>query len=382
MNKVIDAYRYFFPVGWGLGVWGVFLWILFPIGWVQYPGQTHPDLMLGGFFLSFVCGFLMTAAPKFTSSFEPTLTEQRTAFALIALLISAVVFYSKIYFYSIVVLIFLFLMIFLIRRFLNRRSSPPDAFLFVGVGVFVGLAGSFGLLLGYTIGLSSFFFQLSRLLFLQAYIFCLVLGVGTRLIPALLGWTEGPQISAPQKKRVKLFAILALVFITSYILEAADLGVWAQVLRTLVIGYIAFSFWKIHKLPARRGIQTWWLWISCWSLLLGQAAMVLFIDYRIHLLHVILVSGLALMTFMIATRVSLAHGKHDLNLERNSKVLFVGALLVSLAGFTRLSAGFAPHIYQSHLIYASYTWILGLVVWAFVFIPKMIHIRDKPFKGN
>lgn len=381
MNKVIDAYRYFFPVGWGLGVWGVFLWIIFPLGWVQYPGQTHPDLMLGGFFLSFVCGFLMTAAPKFTSSFEPTITEQRTAFALIAFLISAVVFFTKIYFYSIVVLIFLFLFIFLVRRFLKRQSNPPDAFLFVGVGVLVGLAGSFGLLLGYTVNLPSFFFQLSRLFFLQAYIFSLVLGVGSRLIPALLGWVESPQVGTNQK-RVKLFLFLAFAFIGSYVLEAAEVGVGAQALRTLVIGYIAFRFWKIHKFPARRGVQTWWLWISAWSLLLGQSAMIFFPSYRIHILHVILVSGLALMTFMVATRVSLAHGKHDLSLEKNSKILFVGALLVSLAGFTRLSAGFAPHIYQSHLIYASYTWILGLVAWAFVFIPKMLSIRERPFKEN
>lgn len=381
MNKVIDAYRYFFPVGWGLGVWGVFLWILFPLGWVQYPGQTHPDLMLGGFFLSFVCGFLMTAAPKFTSSFEPTMAEQRTAFALIALLISAVVFFSKVYFYFTVVLLFLFLMIFLVRRFLKRRSNPPDAFLFVGVGVLAGLTGSVGLLLGYTTNLPSFLFQLSRLFFLQAYIFCLVLGVGSRLIPALLGWVESPQEGSPQK-RVFLFTFLAFAFIGSYILEAAQVGIWAQALRVLVIGYIAFKFWRIHKFPARRGVQTWWLWASAWSLLLGQAAMIFFPDYRIHILHVILVSGLALMTFMIATRVSLAHGKHDLGLEKNSKVLFVGALLVSLAGFTRLSAGFAPHIYQSHLIYASYTWIIGLVVWAFVFIPKMISVRGEPTKES
>lgn len=375
MNKVIDAYRYFFPLGWGLGIWGVLLWLLFPLGWVPYPGQTHPDLMLGGFFLSFVCGFLMTAAPKFTSSFEPTMTEQRTAFALIALLISAVAFFTKVYFYSIVFLLFLFLFVFLMRRFFKRRSNPPDAFLFVGAGVIAGLLGSLGLLLGHTINLPSFLFQLSRLFFLQGYVFCLVLGVGSRLIPTLLGWTETPQVHTG-KSNIKLFAFLVVAFIGSYMLEAAAVGLWAQVLRTLVVGFIAVKFWKLHKIPPRLGFQSLCLWGAGCSLVLGQAALIFFPSHRIHILHVILVSGLALMTLMVATRVTLAHGKHGLEMEKTSKILLIGGGLVSLAGFTRLSAGFAPHIYQTHLIYASYTWILGLVVWAIIFIPKMVRIRE------
>lgn len=375
----MDAYRYFFPIGWGLGIWGVLLWILFPMGWVQYPGLTHPDIMLGGFFLSFVCGFLMTAAPKFTSSFEPTHKEQFAAFGLIGLLVSASIFFSKAYFYSVVIVIFSYLLIFLMRRFLNRKSNPPDAFLFVGVGVVVGLLGSLGMLLNSFLSLPDFLYKLSRLFFLQAYIFCLVLGVGSRLIPALLGWTASPEVAKTQK-RVGLFFGLALLFVGSYMLEALSFGIGAQILRSLVVGFIAFVFWKIHRAPARRGVQPWALWASAWTLLLGQVGMIFFFTYRIHLLHVILVSGLALMTFMIATRVALAHGKHELSLEIKSRALLVGAVLVSLAGLTRLSASFAPDIYQSHLLYASYTWIAGLAVWGWVFLPKVIFVKNRSAK--
>ena len=375
MNKILDGYRYFFPVGWGLGIWGVLLWILFPMGLVQYPGISHPDLMLGGFFLSFVCGFLMTAAPKFTSSFEPTIAEQRVAFGLIALLLASVVFFSKEFFYSVVFLLFSFLTLFLVRRFLNRKGNPPDAFLFVGVGVLSGLLGSAGLLLHQLMDLPSFVAKFSRLLFLQEYIFCLVLGVGSKLIPALLGWSASPQASGG-KRQIKIFSGLAILFVGSYVLEALGHFVSAQVLRTLVVAFVAFRFWKLHRKPERSGIQAWSLWASAWTLLLGQAGMIFFKSYRIHLLHVILVSGLALMTLMIATRVALAHGKHNLVLEKSSKTLLIGGFLISLAGLTRLSAGFAPHIYQTHLLYASYTWIIGMAIWGWVYLPKIIWTKD------
>jgi uncharacterized protein involved in response to NO len=91
-SQPMDAYRYFFPVGWALGIWGVLLWILFPWNLVTYPGLHHPDIMIGGFFLCFVCGFLMTAAPKFTSSFGPTRFEQNFSFALIGILVVSLFF--------------------------------------------------------------------------------------------------------------------------------------------------------------------------------------------------------------------------------------------------------------------------------------------------
>lgn len=374
--RQMDAYRYFFPAGWVMGVWGVLLWILFPWNLVSYPGLRHPEIMSGGFFLFFVSGFLMTAAPKFTSSFDPTEWDQRISFALIAALFLSLLPEERIYFYSVVVLVFVFLAYFLVRRFLNRKSNPPDSFLFVGFGVVTGLLGSVGMFLGEVFNVPSEIYTLARLALLQAYVLCLVLGVGSRLIPALLGWaplpTEGGKVKPP---RLLLFGSLAVLFLGSFVLEAVHFQLLSQLLRAGVMTFIAFFFWKLHRLPSRKAVQSWWLWISAWSLLLGQWGICFLPAYRIHLLHVVLVSGLGTMTLMIASRVILSHGHHGLQWEKNSKGLFFGALLLSLAGFTRLSAGFAPHIYQSHLLYAAYTWILGLVVWGALFLPKVFRIK-------
>ena len=100
----MDAYRYFFPAGWLLGIWGVVLWILFPWNLVSYPGIRHPEIMMGGFFLCFVCGFLMTAAPPFTSTHGPTVKEQRSAWVLIFGLFVSLFPESRLYFFIVVLI--------------------------------------------------------------------------------------------------------------------------------------------------------------------------------------------------------------------------------------------------------------------------------------
>lgn len=371
----IDAYRYFFIAGYVLGLWGVLIWALFHWNLVPYPGIKHPDIMIGGFFLCFACGFLMTAAPKFTASFGPTKSEQNLTWTLIFFLFLSLLPSDAVYFHFVVLALFAFLIFFMVRRFLNRQSKVPDAFLFVGFGLGSGITGSAILLISHFVDVGVKLHALGRLLFLHTYILCLVLGVGSRLIPALLGRGPMPTDMQKMKSQKKTFVLAGILFIGSYMLEAWNATWISQGLRSCLVAFIAFTFWKIHKLPARKSYQSYALWLSAWCLLLGQWALTFLPAYRIHLLHVILVSGLALMTFMIASRVILAHGHHNMDLEIRSKGLFLGALLIGTAGFTRLSAGFAPQIYQSHLFYAACTWILGLLIWGFCFLPKIIKLN-------
>lgn len=371
----MDGYRYFFPAGWLLGLWGVLIWLLFPQGIGAYPGTIHPEVMMGGFLLCFVCGFLMTAAPRFTESYGPSRWEQFLAQALIVLLFVSLIPSSKAYFYFSVLLLFLFLIQFLVRRFFARKANPPDAFIFVGFGIAAGLVGDIILLCGEFVSVPAEVYTLGRLFFLQMYVFALVLGVGSRLIPALLGWAPLPTEKGLPAK-LKVFVILAVAFLGTYLLEVFYLAQVANILRAVVFSVIGFNFWKLYKLPKRKDRQAFWLWVSGWFFVLGQWGIGLVPSFRIHILHVLFIAGLALMTLMIATRVSLSHGKHDMNLEKNSKALLFGALLLILAAFTRLSAGFASHIYQSHLVYASYTWILGLLVWGAVFLPRILRVKS------
>lgn len=371
----MDAYRYFFPAGFLFGIWGVLIWILFSWGVVSYPGLRHPDIMMGGFFLCFVCGFLMTAAPKFLSTFGPTAFELRATWSLIALLSFSLLSSERWYFLAVVTSLFVFLAFYLLRRFFVRKSNPPEPFLFVGVGLSTGLIGSVLLIAFEFVDMNASLYRLGRLFFLQTYILSLVMGVGSRLVPALLGHGAIHKEKG-EKSKLSLFTFLAVLFILSFVIEALYSFFWGNLLKTLVISFLCFSFWKLYKLPKRKGGQPFWLWASGWFLVLGQWCIVFFPQYKIHFLHVVFVSGIALLTFMIAVRVSLSHGKHDMGLEKNSKAILIGGGLIAFAGLTRLSAGLLPHLYQSHLDYAAYTWLIACLIWGFVYLPKMIKVKS------
>lgn len=372
--NTIEAYRYFFPAGWILGLWGVALWLLFPLNLISYPGTLHPQIMMGGFCLCFVCGFLMTAAPRFTASFPPTRLDLFVSAGLLVGLFLAAFSGQILLFHIASLALLLFLLFFFLRRFLNRTQSPPDAFVFVGVGMFCAIFGVILMILADFGGILYSWQTLGRLLYLQAYILALVLGTGSRLIPALLG--RGPLPTEIKKaSSLGIFSALGIAFLASYFLEAFFSVIGGTLLRSVLMTFIIFRFWKIHLLPARKGHQPFWLWVSAWSLLIGQWGQTLSPSNRLHFLHLLFISGLGLMTLMIATRVALSHGGHGTDLEKNSKAIAIGAVLLVLAALTRIFAGFSPAVYQSHLVYAACIWILGLLVWGWVYLPKMVFLK-------
>jgi uncharacterized protein involved in response to NO len=356
-----DLYRFFFPMGWLLGFWGAFLWILFALNFIDYPGALHPEIMMGGFLLCFVSGFLTTAAPKFTDSYPPTITDLRLSVIFTSLLFISLIFHEAVYFRFAVLLQFLFLAWFVGNRFFKRKSNPPVVFLFIGFGLLSGIAGNILLITGH-------FVELGRLLFLHAYVLSFVLGIGSRLIPALLG----AEISNFKMKTV--FAV-AVVFFSSFFIESFISSYYGSMLRSLIILLIAILAWKIHQLPKRKAFQSWGLWISCWSLVIGSLGANFFPDYRIHLLHLVFISGLSMLTLMIATRVSLSHGKHDMSLEMKSRQLQAAIFLFILAALARVSAGFIPTFYEYHLTCAALIWIAGLILWGWAFLPKIIYTK-------
>jgi uncharacterized protein involved in response to NO len=345
-------------MGWLFGFWGAFLWILFSLKFIDYPGALHPEIMMGGFLLCFVTGFITTAAPKFTDSYPPTVMDLRLSVIFTAFQFLSLLSPDPLYFRMAALAQFLFLSWFVANRYFKRKSNPPMVFLFIAFGLFSGIVGIILLMTGLSV-------ELGRLLFLQGYILNYVLGIGSRLIPALLGNDQ-------RNFKFKTVLGIAIAFFATFVIEVFVSALIGSMLRNLIILFIAFYIWKIHKLPKRRGFQAWGLWLSCWSIVLGAFGAALVPDHRIHLLHLVFVSGLSMLTLMIGTRVTLSHGKHDMNLEMKSKHLLATICLFILAGLTRSSAGFMPSLYEHHLGYAALVWIAGLVVWGWVFLPKVL----------
>jgi uncharacterized protein involved in response to NO len=227
--------------------------------------------------------------------------------------------------------------------------------------------------------------SISQLFFYQGLQLCLVLGVGIFLIPNLLGHpTCTPPVTigirTPASRRLPylrfvpkpLWAVIALFFLSFYV-QAALSERAGLMIRALILALVSFHDWKIYRLPPVRSTVSIGLWVSCWLLLAGLWLQVLRPAYDIHARHMTYIGGFGLMTLVIATRVTLAHGGHDMTLERRSRLLKGAVALILLASFTRVIARLLPEpIYFDHLAYAAWAWIAALILWGSLTLPRMV----------
>lgn len=381
----MDAYRLFFPIGWLMGLVGAGIWILFlqhAIG--AYPKDWHADLMTGGFLPLFAAGFLMTAVPRFTGSFGPGRGELAVTALLAGGLFVAAFLPSRLPFHACLGAFCLFLLAFCGRRIRNRSAYPPPPLILSLVALAAeAIAAAFQALQDAT-GRAGSLDALGRLYLYEGFQLLLILGVGIFLIPNLLGRpTCTPPVTVgmrpPDAKPLPFFRLIPLplwvvsaVLLSSFVLELHLSPLLGRALRAAVFTLVSFHDWKIHRPPAVRSVLAWSLWISCWLLLLGLWLPVAAPSYDIHARHLAYVGGFGLMTFAVATRVTLAHGGHDLALEKTSRLLKFAVGMILLAAATRLIARLLPETaYWNHLLFAAWSWTLGLAAWGWFALPRI-----------
>jgi hypothetical protein len=213
--------------------------------------------------------------------------------------------------------------------------------------------------------------NISQDVFTNGAVMGLILGVGGRLIPGILGWQE---IVSHQRQRYETpEPFLALVpapvwiatalFVLSYLLSPVLPFALCLSVRLAVALYFAFKYWAIWKFPATRSPLTWNLWLSCWCLALGYLFPLIWAEAGAHVMHVLFVGGFSLLMLLISTRVSLAHSPGGTGAERTARPIVVFSSLVLLAMLTRVTAILWPKIYLDHLGFAAMTWIAALAVW-------------------
>lgn len=365
-----EPYRLMFPIGTVLLLWGIFIWV--PQLWSQdsYPVLAHRTLVLNGFMAMFVGGFLMTAIPKFSRTHSATSLEA-LSYILVSFFIIALSFIvSEEYVLTASSLQALLLFCFAFRRFRITTASPPFSFVFIFLGIILWLLSGVA---------GKFFTEIPQIsLQYDGAILAFILGIGSKLIPGILGHSEviNPQSFLAQKKNFlktvpAYFYALMGGYAISFLIEM-QYGNW---LRFLVVLIIAMKFWKLYLFPPIKSSLTLCIWTSAWLILLSVLLKAVWFEGFIHAGHSFFINGIVLLSILVATRVLVAHGPMKKQLE-NSKWLYAITFFIVLAAATRVSAYLMPDTYNRHLAYSSFSLGLGLIIWAIHYL-KFVTIFPK-----
>lgn len=375
----MNPYRFLFPLGLLHAILGGLYWVGYALGFLPYPGVEHAHEMFTGFLLSYASGFLLTAIPRFTGS--PSCSRIELAIAISA---SSLTFFIHDSWLTLFTL--LFLVIFVLRRFKSSGFAPPPHFIFLPVGLLLGISSSTALTVIDAGLMDGRYILPARLLLYSGTMLAFILGIGAKLIAALLGWTPVPvhQIQSlktqhPARAPINFKKITphlqAALFVISFGVEIGLHPGIGKGLRALCATWIAFHNWKIYRRPLATGKLAFWIWVTAWLLILGLWTQSIFPEFGVHAAHLVFIMGYGLVTLMVASRVILAHGGYSLEHESKSRVYALFSTALIIAALTRFTAPWTPS-YTQHLGYAAGVWVIGVIIWGVYFTPKALKHQD------
>jgi uncharacterized protein involved in response to NO len=342
-ERSLEPYRVLFPIGVAAALAGLLPWLAFaaslapwwPAAWpLAWPGALHAALMMQGFELAFVCGFLLTAMPAFTHGPRCTRLELTCVTAAVAAFV--VLRALDVPGAAWATLAALAALAFtLARRVRPGAAAPPEEFLLVATGLALGLAGAVVQALA-TLGVLGPAAERAGVRCLSLGMMpALVLGLGGLLVPTFSMMRDPLAIAgvarAGERPRRRAFTLgIAALLVLAVNLEFAGLASAAGLLRALAALASTQLAWKLWRLPGRRDRLSWALWSAGWCVALGFTAAALLPLRRVEAWHLAFVGGYALLTLGIATRVVVSHGGHAMAEESHVlSGLALGALALA-----------------------------------------------------
>lgn len=373
-----EPFRLFFPAATLAGILGVALWPLHLLGILaNYPGQFHARIMTHGLFGGFILGFLGTAMPRMLSA------RPLRPFEVLPLLIvygASVIAYAA----SNMALgnaLFLALIvgfaICMAPRIRERKDTPPPGFIMVALSLLCVTAGA-ALTLFENFETSLFLVNLQRLLTYQGFVLLPILGIGPFILPRFFGLSsphDFPEAIIPTRRwsAKSLFALATGgVIIFTFLLEARGSLRLAYALRfAAALTYILSEF-PVKSTPTRGNVFGATIRIALFGIVSGFLAIAFYPGYRVGLLHLTLIGGFAVVTFVVATRVLFGHSGNLAQLKGKNRWFLVALGLMLFGMATRISGDFWPKIMASHYIYGAILWIVGVLLWAIYALPKIL----------
>jgi hypothetical protein len=335
--------------------------------------------MAYGLFGGFILGFLGTAMPRMLSA-EPLRTGQ--VLALLGMHLGMVFMFARskldwgdrLFFLLLVVFVILMLL-----RARTRKDLPPPGFVLVGMAILCALCGAgLSLIQQYATDIDPRWILFQRLLSYQGFVLLPILGIGPFILPRFFGMQSAhdfPEALTPSLAW-KRKAILALgtggIIVGTFLAEADGHAQAAYLVRFLAtLTYLLLEF-PIRSAPQARSALGGCLRLAFVAIVAGFLGVALFPAYRSGVLHLTLIGGFALLTFLVATRVVYGHSGNIQKLKGRNRWLLVavGAMLFAMA--TRISGDFWPKIMASHYSYGALLWVVGVLVWAAYVLPKVL----------
>lgn len=379
-TKLIEPYRFFFPISIFGAMAGVSLWILAWImqkQWVSlsanpYPVMHHINIMTALFLLPVAKGFVFTAIPRFTGTNFVTNIELTIFSFLQFFTLTFVFFYEDSFlFYSLQSLDFGILFLFLVHRFRISKVKLSGYLYFLTGGFFLGLLGSLFQLASIFIE-RAFFFQYGKDFIFYGMIPCIIFGTGTRMIPMIVN-TENPAAKMEWMKKAesqnigKSFLILLILSFLLEMILAQFVNPFVSILfkgiRFIICTIWMVKFFHILEFSNFKGRLARTILFSCYLFIIGLAGYSFGLQYSAHLAHLYLVGGLSLLVLSIMTRVTLSHGGGDMAIEKNSNIFYWIMGLIFIAAITRGFVFTFPALTTSHLAYGAILYILALILW-------------------
>jgi uncharacterized protein involved in response to NO len=378
-GATIEPYRVLFPLGAAAGVLGALAWVAQATGALAWPMAAHAGLMVEGFELCFVTGFLLTAMPAFTHGAKCGRGELAVATMLAGAYLVTRLAGLDVAAPAGFAAALAFALVTVGRRVRWGAAAPPEEFALVGVGLLLGVAGGTLQALAAAGVLAEPAPRFGLRLVARGMMPAIVLGLGGLLVPTFAMIPEPLRImgvarAGQRGPRRAFVASLALLLVGAMVLEGAGhphAAAWARLAAGAASTLLA---WKLWRLPPRAARLPWALWAAGACVLLGLVAAAVAPEHEIAAWHIVFVGGYGLLTMAIGTRVVVTHGGHDVRDE--AKVLGAAAIAaLAVSAVIRAGAGEADPGLAPWLAAAGAFWALAWILWLGGALPRVMRTR-------
>lgn len=364
-----EPYQILFPLGILSAILAIGVWLFQDLNWFSIPAvMVHSRLVIGGFLWSFILGFLITAAPRMTGTRPANSIEM--VFAVLFVL-AQMIFSWKFDprpFYGTTIALILFVAIYVGRRVMVKTRQFPVFFSHIALAMFLAFLGAI------------FHYRGKAFMGIHLYqvgmVLLLVLGIGTRFFSFLAGL---PPAFETSKLKWKHWTFHGLGVLMVLFLIVSGRGISAGYLGLTIVALVyLFLVWKVQRPSARPSALKYG--VRFVAAMIPLSFFLAWLQPHMFILwfHLLFIGCFGLVTFSVATRVTLAHGAYPIDSEMKSRALWVMVVFFVASLTARMWYGFASPDIRKHALHLAATfWVLAVISWSWSFLGRLVNPKGK-----